>query len=296
MGGGCWLLFQDQQAVTLNNSANNGYPGSNPDNSTYRMMPVETGSYRAPEDDSANAWNSNAFDNRPAHIIEEEDRKARAPSLRTTRPEQQQAEERSKAFIASQPAPAWQGKKSDEEIQKESSMSMQCGMMGAIGGANGMSMAPPPYNASAGISPPPGMHSLGMPAGQMVPGGPMGAMEHNMDSPLCKYRCIMEAVLADGKVTEAERNVAEKKRRVLGITDEQHELLLAEFGWTVDMFILGETPDEHICVVCQTEKASHATIPCGHRCLCDECQRHMISKPCPMCRQTVEKIIRIFDN
>merc|ERR1711964_454998 len=111
-----------------------------------------------------------------------------------------------------------------------------------------------------------------------------------MGGPLCKYRCTMEAILADGKVTDAQRNVAEKKKTALGITDEQHELVLGEFGWSVDMFIDGQTPDGgHICVVCQTEPASHATIPCGHRCLCGECQRHMIKKPCPMCRQRVEK-------
>lgn len=276
-------------------NSNSSYPGQS--SGRYEMMPNDTGQYRAPAS-SGNTWDAaiNAVDLRPSHMIEEEARKAesadRARRDRSrTLPEQTRAEENSKAFLANQRA--------QEEQSKQNSMRMHIGAgpPAYSDPLDGPPMAPPPaYSAHMGtnISAPPGM---GMPAGHMMSGGTMSPnMDHNMDSPLCKYRCIMEAILADGKVTDAERSVAEKKRRGLKITEQEHELLLAEFGWTVESYNDGETPGEHICVVCQTEKANHAIVPCGHRCLCGECQKQMISQPCPMCRQRVEKIIRIFDN
>lgn len=47
------------------------------------------------------------------------------------------------------------------------------------------------------------------------------------------------------------------------------------------------------CVVCMDLPATHALVPCGHRCLCAS---HAVNVPrCPVCRGAVERMIRVFD-
>jgi len=46
------------------------------------------------------------------------------------------------------------------------------------------------------------------------------------------------------------------------------------------------------CVICYERQKTHAFIPCGHRCVCDECQREIIQ--CPLCRLYVEKTVKIY--
>jgi hypothetical protein len=53
------------------------------------------------------------------------------------------------------------------------------------------------------------------------------------------------------------------------------------------------------CVVCQDLPASHATVPCGHRCLCDGCAAILVALPgpaakCPMCRTLVQRTLKIY--
>lgn len=46
------------------------------------------------------------------------------------------------------------------------------------------------------------------------------------------------------------------------------------------------------CVVCQFRATRYAVLPCGHLCLCEECQDHMSS--CPICRGEAKNIVRIW--
>jgi hypothetical protein len=53
------------------------------------------------------------------------------------------------------------------------------------------------------------------------------------------------------------------------------------------------------CVVCQDRKAAHATVPCGHHCLCDECAADLVSSTerssrCPLCRAQVQSTLKIY--
>lgn len=48
------------------------------------------------------------------------------------------------------------------------------------------------------------------------------------------------------------------------------------------------------CVVCLDNRKCVAMMPCGHVCLCIECANEYRSKNCPLCRQTVKKLNRIF--
>lgn len=55
---------------------------------------------------------------------------------------------------------------------------------------------------------------------------------------------------------------------------------------------------ERVCVICMSSSQTHAFVPCGHRCVCQECGDIVVSKAicaaCPICRMPVEQVLRIF--
>lgn len=53
------------------------------------------------------------------------------------------------------------------------------------------------------------------------------------------------------------------------------------------------------CVVCIDRPASHAFLPCGHRCICEKCSVHMKrewhgGKRCPMCKKKAKSVLQIY--
>jgi len=54
--------------------------------------------------------------------------------------------------------------------------------------------------------------------------------------------------------------------------------------------------DDSMCVVCLGTPASHAFIPCGHRCVCAECSEVVLQATgdCPLCRQKATSSLHIF--
>jgi len=52
------------------------------------------------------------------------------------------------------------------------------------------------------------------------------------------------------------------------------------------------------CVVCQDERADHAFVPCGHKCLCKVCDlklKRIGDYLCPLCRQPATRTLKIYD-
>jgi hypothetical protein len=53
------------------------------------------------------------------------------------------------------------------------------------------------------------------------------------------------------------------------------------------------------CIICLTGRPSHAIIPCGHRCLCDDAACTAAFQPsrrakCPLCRTPVQGLLHVF--
>ena len=48
------------------------------------------------------------------------------------------------------------------------------------------------------------------------------------------------------------------------------------------------------CVVCLKNERSTACVPCGHRCLCEECADRVKIHQCPMCRREIDILMRVF--
>jgi hypothetical protein len=48
-----------------------------------------------------------------------------------------------------------------------------------------------------------------------------------------------------------------------------------------------------MCIVCISARAEYAITPCGHMCACVSCYKK-ISDNCPVCRASIDQIIKIF--
>jgi hypothetical protein len=50
------------------------------------------------------------------------------------------------------------------------------------------------------------------------------------------------------------------------------------------------------CSVCLTATKTHLLIPCGHKCVCDQCALgYRAGSHCPICRGRVQSVVRVFD-
>lgn len=60
-----------------------------------------------------------------------------------------------------------------------------------------------------------------------------------------------------------------------------------------------DIPDGELCVVCLLRRRRAAFIHCGHRVCCVACAQrveHGINPRCPVCRQSVTGIVRVYDS
>ncbi|XP_047963043.1 E3 ubiquitin-protein ligase SPL2-like isoform X2 [Salvia hispanica] len=67
--------------------------------------------------------------------------------------------------------------------------------------------------------------------------------------------------------------------------------------------VLGEEaeaiPDGELCVICLTRRRRSAFVPCGHLVCCQRCALSVerdIAPKCPLCRQTIQSSVRIYDS
>lgn len=53
-----------------------------------------------------------------------------------------------------------------------------------------------------------------------------------------------------------------------------------------------------LCCVCMDTKKDAVLTPCGHRAICVGCgdELHRRGRGCPVCRQTISGVVRVFDS
>ena len=50
------------------------------------------------------------------------------------------------------------------------------------------------------------------------------------------------------------------------------------------------------CVVCfDAEKKLVACVPCGHRCMCQDCYDKLRDRRCPVCRNPIQSTLKMWD-
>lgn len=55
--------------------------------------------------------------------------------------------------------------------------------------------------------------------------------------------------------------------------------------------------NEHIrnaCCTCLNTTATHMFVPCGHLCICNDCEQRLEDKKCPLCREEYINCIRVI--
>lgn len=57
-----------------------------------------------------------------------------------------------------------------------------------------------------------------------------------------------------------------------------------------------DVPEEQRCIVCMEKKKSGAFYKCGHNCCCMGCGKKFKGKACPICREPVYDIIKVFNS
>jgi len=79
--------------------------------------------------------------------------------------------------------------------------------------------------------------------------------------------------------------------------DLEHDVLPAlEMLYAECPIQQGADFDADVCVVCMDSLATHAFLPCGHKCVCQS-EADMImahSKACPLCRMKATNVVRFF--
>lgn len=53
-------------------------------------------------------------------------------------------------------------------------------------------------------------------------------------------------------------------------------------------------PNYGECIVCLSERASHAVVPCGHMIACASCAGQVRLEQCPLCRGVVAQLMRVY--
>jgi hypothetical protein len=64
----------------------------------------------------------------------------------------------------------------------------------------------------------------------------------------------------------------------------------------IELRIHDDEKNERDCVICKVKEKFWASNPCGHLCLCEDCQKTIMNttKLCPLCREKVAFMIRIY--
>lgn len=77
-------------------------------------------------------------------------------------------------------------------------------------------------------------------------------------------------------------NVELAPKKEEDIKDYEEEIVDADF------------PEEQRCIICMEKRKSGAFYKCGHNCCCMGCGKKFLGKDCPICREKVLDIIKVF--
>jgi hypothetical protein len=90
-----------------------------------------------------------------------------------------------------------------------------------------------------------------------------------------------------------------RRRPNSSVAAAQINEIVDKFGCNPAQLQVQENSSEAECVICLDRPASHAMIPCGHRCICSLCAAETKKKDvsflrCPICRAKFKSIVQIF--
>jgi len=144
-------------------------------------------------------------------------------------------------------------------------------------------------------------------AATTAPNGRTYDGSHSSD--LSWYRDVLLIALADKSLSPDEDSLLAGVRKKLKISEEEHERILRECGWTKEEFdrIRKAAPDgdpwRRECCLCLDAPATHIILDCFHLCLCKTCAMRFAEKAaqesgkqqhCPKCRAVIRVIHQTY--
>lgn len=102
-------------------------------------------------------------------------------------------------------------------------------------------------------------------------------------APYCSPRCKSKD-FKEHRNQCPERRLEEKQRQE---KDQEYEIRIKSLSEDIERL-----KDHGLCKICLEEEARVVFDPCGHLCCCDNCSKQL--KACPMCRDDVQKSIKVF--
>eukprot|EP00105_Crassostrea_gigas_P005344 XP_011418907.1 PREDICTED: E3 ubiquitin-protein ligase rififylin-like [Crassostrea gigas] len=102
-------------------------------------------------------------------------------------------------------------------------------------------------------------------------------------APYCSPRCKSKD-FREHRNQCPERRLEEKRRKE---KDQEYEIRIKSLHEDIERL-----RDYGLCKICLEEEARVVFDPCGHLCCCDDCSKQL--KACPMCRDDVQKSIKVF--
>ena len=76
----------------------------------------------------------------------------------------------------------------------------------------------------------------------------------------------------------------------------EKEVEVVEVGEEPILYNHSPLARNNFCVICMNHEQTHCAVPCGHKCMCQACAE-LAAKTgfCPMCRQNIDSIIRVYE-
>jgi len=124
---------------------------------------------------------------------------------------------------------------------------------------------------------------------------------YDMYQSLVDYRAQLQQRVAAQRVSSAaqvdvdddEEEEEDQEEESRAIIEEAHVTAREALQARLDYTSSEDGGEDHDCVICWSNEAVVALIPCGHVCLCSACSALSI---CPMCRSPVSSTMRVcFD-
>jgi hypothetical protein len=114
------------------------------------------------------------------------------------------------------------------------------------------------------------------------------------------YKDVLKMSLLDKQISPDEEALLAAVRKKLKITDDQHEQLLKDVGWTAEEFKKVRKDTEAAtkeCVICLDAVANMVIMDCMHICLCEDCAKQYHAdntKTCPKCRSVIKEVRKTY--
>lgn len=104
---------------------------------------------------------------------------------------------------------------------------------------------------------------------------------------LCKADEFVRNAQAKLDEATAVKTKCDQQKQTL---QQEQQQLLARLGGTK------RGASDESCSICLSATKTHVLIPCGHKCMCDECARsYRAGSRCPICRGGVQSVVRVYD-